>query len=267
MSQLALPMEWCQRWRDREHSWRHRSEGGFDRLRYRVAPLASAAAKAFVQAHHYSGTFPAEKVSLGMFEGDQLVGVAVFAVPVRAEVLTRPFPGLEPYRQSIELSRFVLLDEVPANAETWFLARAFDHLRLATDIRGVLAFSDPQPRRRGTELLMPGHWGTIYQAKGATYLGRARARMLTVLPDGTVLNDRARAKLVAGDRGWRHVAARLVDLGAVAPVGVPDVVWLAEALQQIGAERVRHGGNLRYAFPLERRVRLGMEAEPFPKRY
>ncbi|WP_459254001.1 Mom family adenine methylcarbamoylation protein [Streptomyces sp. NPDC059373] len=87
-----------------------------------------------------------------------------------------------PYQQSLELSRLVLLDEVPANAESWFAARAF---RLAAEagVRAVIAHSAPHSRERrtptGVEQLHPGHWGTIYQASGMAYLGRTRPRRLS----------------------------------------------------------------------------------------
>jgi hypothetical protein len=47
--------DWCQRWAARRHSWRHRSEGGFDASRYDVALLAESEARTFVEANHYSG--------------------------------------------------------------------------------------------------------------------------------------------------------------------------------------------------------------------
>jgi hypothetical protein len=47
------------------------------------------------------------------------VGVAVYGVPVNAAVLTTPFPGLEPYVESIELSRLLLLDDVAFNGESF----------------------------------------------------------------------------------------------------------------------------------------------------
>ena len=56
---------WCQRWRGKQHSWRHRSEGGFDRERYWVGPLDEQGAKAFVLEHHYSGSFPASRLLRG----------------------------------------------------------------------------------------------------------------------------------------------------------------------------------------------------------
>ncbi|MEA2828614.1 MAG: hypothetical protein QOG43_3053 [Actinomycetota bacterium] len=47
--------QWCQRWADGRHSWRHLSEAArFQPERYRVEPLADAAARSYVVAHHYS---------------------------------------------------------------------------------------------------------------------------------------------------------------------------------------------------------------------
>jgi len=46
------------------------------------------------------------------------VGALVLSVPVRESVLTGVLPDLEPYRESAELGRLVLLDAVPANGET-----------------------------------------------------------------------------------------------------------------------------------------------------
>lgn len=101
-----------------------------------------------------------------------------------------------PYRQSLELNRLVLLDEVKAPAESWFAARCFRQAH-TQGIRGILAHSDPQPRLRqtphGPEPLFPGHVGTIYQALNMHYLQRTRARTLTVLPDGSVLASGVRA--------------------------------------------------------------------------
>jgi hypothetical protein len=34
----AAASNWCERWRDRRHSWRHRSEGAFNASQNDVAP-------------------------------------------------------------------------------------------------------------------------------------------------------------------------------------------------------------------------------------
>jgi hypothetical protein len=265
--------DWCQRWRGGEHTWRHRSEGGFDPTPYTVEVVAEAVAKSYVLANHYSGTFPASSRRIGLFRGDDLVGVAVLGIPVQAAVLSGTFPDLEPYVESLELSRFVLDDECPANSESWFLARCFDELA-PTGLRGVVAFSDPVPRRLGDRVLFPGHVGTIYQASNATYCGRGRARILTIVPQagGVVLNDRSMAKVRSGDRGHDHVERRLVDWGA-RPLreGEARDRWLVEALDAVGAQRLRHSGNHRYAFRLgstaraRRAVRIGHPPSIYPK--
>ncbi|MGH7748968.1 MAG: hypothetical protein ACREQ5_30020, partial [Candidatus Dormibacteria bacterium] len=108
----------------------------------------------------------------------------------------------------------MLDQDVKANGETWMMSRVFEDAALA-GIRGVVSFSDPVARRRsdGT-IVFPGHLGIVYQAKGAVYTGRGTARTLTVLPDGSVFNDRAASKVRSQDRGHEHVERRLVELGA-----------------------------------------------------
>jgi hypothetical protein len=115
----------CQRWQHGQHSWRHRSDGGFDRARYDVALIAEADAKRFVVGHHYSGSYPAARLRFGLYCAEALVGVAVLSVPVNAKSLTSVFPGLVPLEESIELGRFVLVDAVPANGESFFLGQVF----------------------------------------------------------------------------------------------------------------------------------------------
>lgn len=262
-----------QRWRRGQHSWRHRSEGGFDSSRYEVAAIDELSAKRFVVEHHYSGTYPATSQRYGLFEGEALVGVMVLGIPVQRAVLTNVFPGLEPYDESLELSRFVLLDEVPANAESWFIRHGF---RLAAQhgTRGVVSFSDPVPRVIGGRVLLPGHIGYIYQASNARFCGRARGQVLKVLPDGTVLNHRSLNKVRAQDRGHEHVERRLIHLGA-RPIkaGESPVAWLERALEDVGVTYISHPGNYRYVFTLGRnrnersRVRIAMPALPYPKHF
>lgn len=272
----ARPDQACLRWQQRRSSLRFLRE--HERLqpgRYRVGPLAEAAAKAFVCAHHYSGSLPATRLRYGLWdrEDEQLVGACVLSVPVQERVLTKVFPGLEPYRQSLELGRFVLLDRVPANAESFFLARAFAQAA-ADGIRGVVSFSDPLPRRRSDgSVLMPGHVGTIYQAANALYVGRGAAGTLLLLPDGTTLNQRSLQKLRAGHRGRAYVLARLLALGAQPPPEGADVdAWLGRELVAIGARQLRHPGNHRYAFRLgrdrreRRQTQVALPAADYPKR-
>lgn len=251
---------WCQRWRHQQQSWRHLSEGGFDGSRYDVGPLDEPAARRFLAIHHYAGaSYPAALRRYGLTEREtgKLVGVLVAGAPTNDKVLTCAFPTLEPYRQSAEVSRLALIDDVLANGETWFLARVLRQL-LEEGFRGLVSFADPMPRWNSAgQLTKRGHVGAVYMATaGALYTGRGTARTLTLLPDGTVLNARSAQKVRAQDQGHRYVEQRLVDLGAAPPrPGQDRAVWMAEALHSINARRERHGGNHRYLFRLGRSER------------
>ncbi len=79
------------------------------------------------------------------------------------------------------------------------------------------------------------------------YLGETRPRRLTMLPDGSVLHDRAMSKVRNGERGRGGVERRLVALGArPRDEGEPGRGWLEEALQAVGARLVAHGGNHKF---------------------
>ena len=261
----------CQRWLNRQHSWRHTSEGGFNRLAFDVSALGELAAKAFVEQHHYSGSYPAALQRYGLWLHEQLVGVAVLSVPAQAKVLTNVFPELEAYTESAELGRFVLLDEVPANAESWFLARIFE-LAAAQGTRGLVSFSDPQPRTSadGTTTLA-GHVGTIYQATNARYTGRGTPRSLHLLPNGQVFNHRSEQKIRSGEKGHEYAEELLCSFGA-RPRRVREdrAAWLEKALRQARVRTYRHPGNHRYAFALgdkrqRRTVSIALPALAYPK--
>jgi len=278
----------CQRWQDGRHSFRHPADGGFDARRFAAIPLPEAIGRRFVTRHHYSATFPAARLVYGLttdddrlaidgttIDGRALVGVAVLSIPMTSTVLTNVFPTLEPLQESLELGRFVLTD-TPANAESWFLARVFEH---AADrgIRGVVAFSDPMPRHRTlpngqTEQILPGHVGLIYQATNARACGRSTARTLKYHPaSGTVLSERTLSKIRTRDRGAAAAERHLVTLGASLPrAGEHPHAWLRTALADIDTQKIRHPGNFRYAWatgtPAQRRqVTIALASTPYPK--
>lgn len=269
--EVSPSSDWCQRWRDGKARWRHRSDGGFDARSYDVAALDDRTAKGYVERHHYSHTYVASRLRYGLWEhGGALVGVAVLSVAVQAAVLTRPFPELIPYVESLELGRFVLADLVPGNGESWFLARIF-RLAAQEGIRGVVSFSDPVARcdAQGRRTF-PGHVGVIYQAAGALYSGRGTPRTLLLLPDGRVLNARSLAKLRALDSGHAYVEEVLRSFGAPPRRGADPSLWLPDALRAANVRRVRHPGNHRYLFRLgdrrsRRAVQVSFSSQPYPK--
>lgn len=253
----------CQRWRDGRATYRPAREV-VDVRRLEIAAIASdAAARAFVERHHYEHSYPAARFRFGLYERGALVGVGVFSQPVNDRTLAvLPGAGLE----RTELGRLVLLDHVGANAETWFLGQCFEALR-AEGIVGVVSFSDPMERRaRDGSIVTPGHVGTIYQAHNAVYLGRSKAERRLLLPDGTIVHNRALAKVRARDRGYLSTVARLVRFGAEPLAAGDDArAWLAASIATI-ARSVPHPGNHKYAWALRRRDRKHLPASlAYPK--
>lgn len=250
-----------QRWRDRRDSYRPAGEP-IRTSAYEVAEFGSdTVARGFVERHHYSASYPAARFRFGLHRDAQLVGVAVFSVPVNEKSLA-VFPG-EPI-ESIELGRLVLLDDVPANGESWFVARCFEALR-SKGLVGVLSLSDPMPREDVTgRRVFVGHVGTVYQALNGVYLGRATKRTLHLLPDGTVFSARAMQKVRKLERGWRYAVDMLLAFGAPQFEGLSRE-WLTRALAAV-TRRARHPGNHRYAWALNRRDRRHLpESQPYPK--
>lgn len=252
-----------QRWRDRRDSYRPGGET-IRTAEYEVAPIADDnTAKAFVTRHHYSASYPAARRRFGLYRRGELAGVAVFSHPVNNASLAI-FPG-EPL-QSLELGRFVLLDNVPGNGETWFLGRAFELLR-RDEMVGVLSLSDPARRTRSDgSAVFGGHVGTIYQAHNAVFLGRARGDTLLLLPDGRVFNRRARQKIRAREKGWRYAAGLLEAFGATPLAANDDArAWLDTWVARL-TRPLRHPGNFKYAWTLQRRDRRHLPASmPYPK--
>lgn len=251
----------CQRWRRRCARYRPAGEV-VDVSRYEVALHPKhAPLKAFTEEHHYAGTWPATRFAVGLHDrGGELVGVAAFSVPVRDAVL-RPLPiGAD----AVELGRLVLLDVVPGNAESFFVARCADILR-REGLAGAVSFADPHPRTSVSgEVVKPGHLGVIYTALSAIYLGPARPHTLLLRPDGRSFSRRALAKIRRRERGWRYAVDQLVTAGAGEPWANLDA-WVEHALATV-VRRVPHPGCLKYALPFDARTRRALPAsKPYPK--
>lgn len=234
-----------QRWRDQRGSYRPAGEPIATRD-YEIAPIADdATPRAFVLRHHYAGSFPAARFRFGLYTRGELVGVAVFSEPVNKLTLAC-LPGDR--QEKAELGRLVLLDDVPANGESWFVARCFEHLRARERLVGAVFFSDPVPRTDAAgHAFFKGHIGTVYQALNAVYLGRADSEVLRLLPDGRVLHKRAMAKIRKRERGWTYAAALLEQAGAK-PLGPTEDAagWLAHWTPLL-CRKLRHAGNVKYA--------------------
>lgn len=257
----------CQRWRKRHDSYRPAGEP-IDSARYSVEILDERPAKAFIVEHHYSGTYPAARLRVGLWQarrpgpGVDLVGVAVFSVPPSQAVIPR-WTGLAP-DSGVELGRFVLLDTVPGNGESWFLARAMALLEAQIpDARALMSCSDPA-RRRGPDgrIITPGHVGTIYQASNARHVGRTGRSTVYLAPSGQLVSARALSKLRTGDCGAAYAEEQLLELGAPArAAGESAASWVRRLRASGWLHSARHPGNLVYLWALgDRRQRRQIEA-------
>jgi hypothetical protein len=128
---------------------------------YWVEPISSKEGKAFVIEHHYSHGIHNGPMCFGLFDGERLVGVCAFATPSSENVRSSIFG--EEYKNSVtELHRLVLLDEVPKNAESFFIVRALKELKKQRSYyNAVISFADATQN----------HLGIIYQATNAMYCG------------------------------------------------------------------------------------------------
>jgi hypothetical protein len=256
-------VERSQRWRDRRDSYV--PNGSLIRPdEYGVDVIdCMRIAKPFVTANHYSASFPASRLSVGLFrrsgtEASRLVGVATFSQPMNNACVPN-HTGLEDHRQGAELGRLVLLDEVAGNGETWFLSRAFRALRREKpDVEAVISYADPMIRTDAQgRTIKPGHVGQVYAVMGAAYRGRATSRLETLTPDGQVFSDRDLSKIRRQETGRRYATEELVMRGADRPHPTQTPVeWLASLHASGFLSKRRNPGNHAYSFELTNKARM-----------
>lgn len=258
----------CQRWRDRRET---QVPAGtlINPLELDVDVIPERVARPFVVQHHYSGTYPAARLAVGLFRRRELVGAAVFSVPMNEKAIPA-WTGVDS-ASGTELGRLVLLDEVAGNGESWFIARAFRALRREKPaLEAVLSYADPVPRLNAHgSVVKPGHVGTIYQALSARYGGRARARTDYFTPWGEHVSRRALSKIRLEETGAGYAIEQLHRLGAPRREEFePGRDWLERLMEERFLRTSRHPGNHTYVFPLTRRARAaakGLADLPYPK--
>jgi hypothetical protein len=250
-----------QRWEEGRQRWRSDREV-IRPSEYEMAEIPNETAKNFIETHHYSKDYPAARFRFGLHRHGTLVGVAVFSQPVNDRTVTKVFP-VHP-KEGVELGRLVLLDEVPGNGESFFVAETFRQLRQKAivdkegrelrGILGVVSFSDPMPRRTAVgEIILPGHVGTIYQSLNACYVGRGDARILRLLPDGRVFNHRSEQKVRKQEHGWKAGVEELLSYGA-GPLWDDSKAWINHWLPRV-TRPLPHRGNHKYVWALHRSMR------------
>lgn len=254
----------CQRWRGGRDSYRPAGEP-IPTHAYGVEEIDELVAKRFVTEHHYSHSYPAARVRVGLMRaGAGLVGVAVFSQPMNKATVPKYLTAAD----GCELGRFVLRDDVEANGETWFLARCFRILRKEyAGLGGVVSYSDPLPRTSDDDIVVkPGHVGTIYQAHNARYVGLARAENLVLDRAGRVVSRRSLSKIRNDERGAAGVYAALLAVGAPKRRAMEEgIAYVERVLREGPFRRLRHPGNLTYVWSLARSVDIRLPALPYRK--
>ena len=249
------------RWFERRSTY-VASTSFIDTTRYHVEPIGQSQASRFIERHHYLRTMPACQLCVGLFgprtspTNTPLVGVAIFAVPTTPNVIIA-HSGLEP-SSGTTLSRFVLLDDVPGNAETHFLSRAFRTLRRSRpEIEAVVSYADPNA----------GHIGHIYCAASAAHRGQSKPRTLWSI-GATVVPGRTLTKIRKQERGHGTAIDRIVSLGAEPPShGQTPAEWLASLPATGIVTPIRHPGHYIYNFPLTQRAKARsrqLPSVPYP---
>lgn len=254
MIMLKLP-DAGKRWESACERWRRPGEL-FQPREFGIDLVPERAARAFVERHHYSRSFPAARLSVGLYRKrgvscSELVGVAVFSVPMQNRCIPH-YTGLTP-EEGVELGRFVLREEVAYNGESWFLSRAFRALRQERQVHAVLSYADPLERRTEEGVLTkPAHQGQIYRAVNAHFAGRSGARYLWIAPDGCTVPDRALSKIRRQEQGHAYAERLLLSYGCDPrrPGEAPDQ-WVSRVVTAPIFRRLRHPGNYVYLFGLD----------------
>lgn len=251
----------ARRWKARRHFKVRSADQLFHAREFGVEIISDRRlAKPFVLAEHYSGSYPASRAAFGLFRKTgvapaELAGVAVISVPMNQHAVPR-YLGLEP-NAGAEIGRFVLKEDVAFNGESWFLARMRKLLREhRPEIRGLISYADPLERTDAAgNVSKRAHWGQIYAASNASYVGRSSKRILILAPDGSILSERMLAKIRNEERGHDYAMRQFIAAGAESrEVGESSRDWVTRALRSPSFRRLRHPGNHVYLFGLDRQT-------------
>lgn len=223
-----------------------------DPRQYAVDGLEHSTARRFIREHHYLGSHPAAQFAAGLFRKTELVGAAIFATPSNDAVITRHTGLLNP-RHGTTLARLVLLDDVPGNAETYFVARAQRLLRSAkANIEAFVSYSDETV----------GHVGQVYKALSGSYRGRARSRSRHYLANFQI-SERSLSKIALEEPGGEGAARQLIAAGASErhPHESPSK-WISRLRQERQLISRQVPGLHVYSFPLTLAARIAERSIP-----
>lgn len=239
-------------------------DDSFHPSEFDVSPICEKDAKDFCLRWHYSKSYPSARRRFGLFWFGQLVGVAVFSHPTHNNTITNSFDCKA--NEAIEMGRFVLLDSAPFNSESWFFARCRE-LLTRDGFSGIISFADDFPRTNAVgETIFVGHLGICYQASNGIYVGRGCPSRSFLLPDGSVLSPRAVSKVRNSEVGSDYVCRRLAIFAKSEMPIETDTrkIWFERELK-VQSRIMRHPGNHKFLWKLDKAVTIKNESQPYPK--
>lgn len=146
-----------------------------------IKPIGTNIAKEFIRLYHYATICPPiTKLALGLFNNDKLTGVSLWGYGTRPKhTIERLFPSLG-IKDYLELNRLCILDELPKNTESQFIARCISYIRKnLPDIKILFSWADG----------LRGKPGYVYQASNWWYGGFIWSQFY-VTEDGEVIHPR-----------------------------------------------------------------------------
>ena len=139
-------------------------------LEFSKVPLKSVTD--FVKQNHYSHTHTCVcDYNFALTFNGKLAGACLYGKLAGALCWLNGETDHHNYR---ELTRLVLLDEVPKNSESQFIGWTLRWLRKNTNLAGVISYADP----------LFGHTGGVYQATNWIYTGKQEAPGPRIAIDG-----------------------------------------------------------------------------------
>lgn len=131
---------------------------------YEVWAIESAVAQAVVKKHHYLHRSASAMFTFGLFDGMDLIGVAIYGKPASPSLCVG-ICGPDESERVIELTRLWIEDGTPKNTESYFIGQTLRMLPPEFDI--VVSYAE----------IGAGHSGIIYQATNWIYTGLSDAHV------------------------------------------------------------------------------------------
>ena len=125
---------------------------------YEVWAINSTMAQTIVIENHYLHRSASCSYAFGLFDGMELLGVAMYGKPA-SRTLCDGICGPEESAGVMELTRLWIQDDTPKNTESYFIGQTFKLLPDEVDI--LVSYAEVEA----------GHSGTIYQATNWLYTG------------------------------------------------------------------------------------------------